>query len=994
MPRGRRYHGYRILGPLLAAAALWLDTAGALAAGPAPTGHSALSLPARAPAGRSAASASAAPAASPLDGGWKRLPVNAPQPVADATLAWDGADRVMFLFGGRAAGATSGAFWAYRPARTKAGAAGWLHPSANGDQPGARAGAAAVWDDRDGVLLVLDGMQNGRETDALYAYKPGRGVVSGHGGATSGRWADVSAPGAPLRRAYHSAVWDSADGVMILYGGETNGLPLGDTWTYKPVKGGLTPGTWTHLSLTGPAARQRAMAAWDSVDGVMLLAGGTGYNGLFSDLWSFRPAGRRAHASWTRLAATTPLGPRAGGAALWDGADKRFLVFGGQVAAPTPTPAPTTASPALVVQPTGTVTSTATVPPTVTPIPPTTTSTATPIPSATPSNTSTATNTPVPPANTATTAPSATPPPTPTNTATPVPSATATNTATPAPTNTVAASATPASTMVMAGTLVLRPAAANAPAASAARAAANERVLPATSVFTGCMPEFRADARLHWERQGVCQYAPTPAGRPSRAPVLALADTVAATTGRLAAGAPSRDDTASLVNARNRRAPVFTSAYAEIARVRVAGEGRPRDAYVTVQGMVYGDDLWSYAAGRRGLAAGSWQQSRQGGGPLARSATAVYDGADRALLLFGGQSVSALGDVWSYPLAGRGAGRWTSLDGGQPQARAGQAGAWDARDGVLFVFGGYTGARLNDLWAYKPARGVTGRWTLIPLVGPAARTEASLVWDSADNTLLLFGGADAGGSLNDVWAYRPVGDGTAPGRWIALSATGGAPSGRHLHSAVWDGANRQMLVFAGETGPTILRDLWSFHVDSLSKGRGHWSQLMTAATPAARFAQAAVWDPSGARMLVFGGVNGAGGFLDDLWAYSPGRGAAAGRWANLGTPGIPDARATTGAIWDGVDNALIIFGGTGAGSIRNDTYVYRGSWSALTRGGAPERRNGSTAVYDTVNNALLLFGGTGANGALNDLWQLGGYQPIPRTTSSNKGGKPAKPSRK
>lgn len=888
MPHGRRYHGYRILGLLLVAAALWLETAGASAAN---TEHAASRH-------RVIPAAPAAADISPLNGGWKRLSVNAPQPVADAALAWDGADRVLFLFGGRASETTSDAFWAYRPSRTKAGAAGWLHPSVSGDRPDARAGATAVWDDRDGVLLVLDGARNGRETDSLYAYKPGRGVVGGRGGAVAGRWADVGAPGGPLRRAFHSVVWDSADGVMILFGGETNGVPLGDTWTYKPARGGLTPGTWTRLSVagvagvagaSGPAARQRAMAAWDAADGVMLLSGGTGYNGLFSDLWSFRPAKGRSRAAWTRLSATAPLGPRAGGAALWDSAGKRFLVFGGQIATPTPAPPAPPAPPALVVRQKGTSTpvsiATGAPLPSATSAPPS----ATAVPSATPSSTSTstntATNTPTQPANTATAVPSATPSPLP-------PTATATGTAT--------------------GTAM------------------------ATATLTGATTAIASSAM---------------------------------TTGA-----------AALPGAASARAGLYSVSAG-------AGRGRGRAAYVTAGGVSYGDDLWSYSAGRRGLAAGSWHLLRQSGGPLARATGAVYDGADRSLLLFGGQSVSALGDVWSYPLVARDTSRWTLLDGGQPQARAGQAGAWDSRDGVLFIFGGYNSARLNDLWAYKPARGATGRWTLIPLVGPAARTEASLVWDSADNALLLFGGGDVGGSLNDVWAYRPAGDGTAPGRWTAVSVTGGAPSGRHLHSAVWDSANRQMLVFAGETGPTVLRDLWAFHLDNLAGARGHWSAPVSAAVPSARFAQAAVWDPSGSRMLLFGGVNGAGGFLDDLWAYYPGRGNAAGRWASLGTPGTPDARATTAAIWDGADNALVIFGGTGPGSIRNDTYAYRGSWSAPAYPGAPERRNGSTAVYDTVNNALLLYGGAGARGALNDLWQLGGYRPASRATSGGKSGK-------
>ncbi len=792
----RRGDGFHILGSLRVAAALCLAAAGvsgAFAAGPA-----ALPLATRHPA---ASAASAAP--SPLNGGWKQLTIDAPQPVANGAMAWDSPDRVMFLFGGHDATSSSNAFWAYRPASTGAGTAGWFHPTTDGDGPGATAGASAVWDDRDGVLLVFDGAQSGRETDSLYAYKPGRGIVTGRAGKTAGRWADVSAPNGPLRRAYHNAVWDSADGVMIVFGGETNGVPLGDTWIYKPAKGGLTPGTWTQAAVSGPSARQQALAAWDSADRVLLLAGGSGYAGLLSDLWSFQPACGRAAAAWIRLSAATSLGPRAAGAAAWDSAGKRLLVFGGQVAAP--------AAAALATQPTATATATAT------------------------------------------------------------PPATATG----------------------------------APSADLSSATATTQV-PPTDILGAAA-------------------TPTP--------------------------------TATLVPSTN------TAAIAPNA---------------TTQSVAYSDDLWSYTAGRRGLAAGAWRLVRRGGGPLARASGAVYDDHDRALLLYGGQNVSILGDLWSYPVAGRGAGRWALLNGGQPQSRTGQAGAWDAHDGVMFVFGGYSGARLNDLWAYKPAHGAVGRWTMIPVAGPAPRTEASLAWDSADNALLLFGGAVAGGDLNDVWAYRPAGDGTATGRWTNLSAVGPLPPGRHLHSAVWDTARRQMLVFGGTAGTAVLRDLWAFHVDSLAGGRGHWQLLAAEAAPSARLAQAAVWDPSRGDMLVFGGVNTAGAFLDDLWSYHPDGKGGIGVWTALGAPGTPDARATTAAMWDTPDNAMVIFGGTGPASIRNDTYVYRRDrrWSTLVRSNAPDRRNEATAVYDTVNNSLLLFGGIGPTSGFNDLWQLGGYQQV------------------
>lgn len=859
MPASLTHHAPRAAAvALVTGTALLLTTIGAHASGAASqAARSGKATPHSAQASATAPHAArAASVASPLTGRWKNLSIDGPQPAAGAALAWDSADGVLFAFGGGTTGNATNDLWAYRPAATKAGPSGWTHIAAKGDWPDARAGASAVWDSTDGVLLLFDGQQARSEMDSLWAYKPGRG------GTTAGRWTDISGTGSPMRRAYQSAVWDSADGVMLVVGGESGDLPLSDAWTYRPAKGARTPGTWTRLA-AGPPPRQNAMAVWDSADRLMLLAGGVGYSGLLGDLWAFRPANHGSGGDWTRLAATTPLGARAGAAAAWDSAKGRLLIFGGQV--PTPPPASIPVGTPATISPTRTVTPTMT-----------------PSPSSTATSTATHTATPVP-------------------TNTPVPTDTATNTPTNTPTATDTATSTPTGT---------------ATATDTATASATSTV----TVTVGVSVALRA------QRIG-------PNTQPSGA-------------------------------AERHAASTIYPAY--------------HGALLLANGAAYTNDLWSYTPGRHGLSAGSWK-SLGGGGPSPRSSTAVYDDKQHALLLFGGQSASSLGDLWTLPLVGHNSGRWSMLDGGSPQARTGQASAWDARDGVLFVFGGFSGTWLGDLWAYKAARGAAGHWTLIAVpYGPDPRTEASLVWDSADNALLLFGGADALGSRNDVWAYKIAGDGTAMGRWTLLTAPN-APLPRHLHTAVWDDKDRQMLVYAGETTTTVLRDLWSFRLTNLAAGRGVWSPLMAQTPPAARFGQAAVWDAARRQMLVFGGVGGAGNFLGDLWAYRPNGSGGGTAWANLGTPGTPDGRATAAASWDPVDNALIVFGGTGLKSLRNDSYAYTSNsqWRMLNPASPPDRRNGATAVFDTVNGGVLLFGGAGSFGAHNDLWQLGGMQSPP-----------------
>ena len=51
--------------------------------------------------------------------------------------------------------------------------------------------------------------------------------------------------------------------------------------------------------------------------------------------------------------------------------------------------------------------------------------------------------------------------------------------------------------------------------------------------------------------------------------------------------------------------------------------------------------------------------------------------------------------------------------------------------------------------------------------------------------------------------------------WTQLTTTGGPPSGRERHSAVWSPERRAMLVFGGHDGDSTLDDVWS-----LSEGEG------------------------------------------------------------------------------------------------------------------------------------------------------------------------------
>jgi N-acetylneuraminic acid mutarotase len=300
-----------------------------------------------------------------------------------------------------------------------------------------------------------------------------------------------------------------------------------------------------------------------------------------------------------------------------------------------------------------------------------------------------------------------------------------------------------------------------------------------------------------------------------------------------------------------------------------------------------------------------------------------------------------------------------------PKTAQATAGLWRARDGSA-------GAVLASPGT---APGQVNSWTALQ-VPPFPRSGSLSVWDSTNGQMLIFGGTANGSTFNDVWAYRP-----GSNSWAQLFPWGGSPSLWTGVAAAWDPTNAQMLVLGG-TSPGSLNELWSFRPAS-----GGWAQLTPTGGPhPARTGAAAVWDAANSQMLVFGGVdyrsNLSGTYYNDLWAYRP----ASNAWVPLTPTGPPPVRAGHSAVWDILNNQMLIFGGHGALPFQSDVYLndvwaYRpdsDTWVQFTpSGGPPAARSEHSAVWDAVNGRMLVFDGINRTNSVlgmyfDDLWA---YQP-------------------
>lgn len=247
------------------------------------------------------------------------------------------------------------------------------------------------------------------------------------------------------------------------------------------------------------------------------------------------------------------------------------------------------------------------------------------------------------------------------------------------------------------------------------------------------------------------------------------------------------------------------------------------------------------------------------------------------------------------------------------------ASARTGTDGNLWLFGGNSYGIMNDLWKYNTE---TGYWTWMkgssspnapgiygtkgegnPANSPGARDAAS-TWVDSSGILWLFGGSvgSPGSSFNDLWKYEPLTDNwtwkhgsdqkNQPGNYgIRDIATTETCPGARYRAASWADSKGDLWMFGGRTTSgsqqVALNDFWRYNPTSnrwtwvggsnTFNSRGTYGVQGVQAPdniPGARDGSVS-WTDSQGNLWLFGGSGfGAtsGGFLNDLWKFTPSTG--------------------------------------------------------------------------------------------------------------------------
>jgi hypothetical protein len=378
----------------------------------------------------------------------------------------------------------------------------------------------------------------------------------------------------------------------------------------------------------------------------------------------------------------------------------------------------------------------------------------------------------------------------------------------------------------------------------------------------------------------------------------------------------------------------------------------------------------------------------------------TYDEGLGLAVVFAGTEGSARGnnETWVYNST---ANNWTRLVTPlAPPSRFAHAMAYDWLTQRHFIFGGGPLSNvMNDTWSLDV---VNSTWTkLVPAVSPEARTAAAMASTYSGGEIVLFGGQKLGAKFNDTWLlntttgqWTNITTGTSPtGRaghvlvrepnWNALVLLGGASvTGQYLNDSWWfDPPSRRwsprpqfdglpplvsfgaargsafVVVFGGNLGTDLSGETWRW------TAAAGWSREHDTIAPSARFGHGLTHDPVTDRYVLHGGSN-AGGISGETWLFDN----STKNWTNARPSPTAGTRINPGMVYLPSIRRHLLFAGVGGD---NETWLYdavNNTWSAHNLNPAPKHRTGIPLAYDPVRDAVLLFSGSGCTGLCNDTW--------------------------
>jgi len=332
-------------------------------------------------------------------------------------------------------------------------------------------------------------------------------------------------------------------------------------------------------------------------------------------------------------------------------------------------------------------------------------------------------------------------------------------------------------------------------------------------------------------------------------------------------------------------------------------------------------------------------------------------------------------EVWALTLSDPPTWSQISVAGDPPGPRKEVQWGYDLARQRLLIFGGYgqhhpgdTVYWLNDVW--QLSLDGTPTWTELFPQGtpPTGRLAGVSVYDPLRQRFVGFGGT--AGAPVDTWSLDLSGDPT----WTTIDTGNQSPAGSYGMGCIYDPLRDRMLVFGGSLGDAYLgaqNNIWELTLAESTV----WHQLSPVDTsasskPKPRRSMGAIYDPLRDRMVIYGGfdalTNYNSSFLPDTWALSL---TGDLQWHQLAPSGTtPTGRDATAAIYDPTGDRLVLYGGWSGDTMLGDTEY-------LTWGESPLSATITGSAVATMESASLHWGVSQATGVHTAVFRKAQNQP-------------------
>ena len=344
-----------------------------------------------------------------------------------------------------------------------------------------------------------------------------------------------------------------------------------------------------------------------------------------------------------------------------------------------------------------------------------------------------------------------------------------------------------------------------------------------------------------------------------------------------------------------------------------------------------------------------WQSLPTSGvvGDIGVTGGTAWDARDQRIVQFGGMfsddPLATLFDTWFLEDT-----VWTRHQPSTPEPREYASVAHDPQRGETWLTNGWvnhgnSAEYMLDAWIFD------GSWREAPPVPDTGLH--SMVFDAGREQMLAFGGVllFTNQLVNQTWSW----DGDD---WVELSPPTSPPPLR-AGRLVYDSARDRVVLFGGATStantPTLSDETWEWDGTT-------WLQRDVEPHPSARWLMDLAYDAHRQRTVLFGGIRegtagGTGlvtGESDETWEWD------GERWELRSPMHSPPARGFHAMAYDARRQRVVLVGGLSSQNFFHDVWEWDGNdWTQLDTAMAPGARNTSGLVFDTTRNELLLIGG-------------------------------------